>query len=1187
MIRTIEEFDEVRALAMRGLLRAQELKTAYLYGRGFGLDMPEYVAEDMLIEGLWLFDYLHSMDATSMSLICYASADEHPNLEQELAVFRAYLSEAARKTVDYYDRASKALKEAVTRINAETSGKTGLELQTIPARPWTDDPAIEASGGDGFNLGWEWPIMQDESTRLGRHLKQHGYAQDHVLALGARNGIEFIRPHDQNLFDWIDVERKEGEYDWSRIDRLLTLCKKHGMALWMAVPSYNTSPPEWLRERLKNRAVLTGRNGKPLTVRTRGFTRYTGMNDIREWNNPVNLFDPDVSKAFTRYLRALIAHVRDSGVKIVAAELGSSRPLPICFGPETEARWQAWLKRNNVDPRKRWNMGISASEAVLPGKLSRTRTSDPRANQMLMDIDRWREDEYVEYFRVQADAIRAVAPDVPICMQSCDSGESNESMNGRPNERLVRELGLAAFSYGGAASVWDDLRRSYSPTHWSATRAYSHWWDTPAQYSFSSYIHGAFTIMGQVTPLARGFYTGNTYWYPDLRLRTSTLRGWRRFQERAQGMAPEMLNTKPAPQAAVMWSDVTNKYQSSIHDYVGWSDTTANYHKAGCIGWDRILNSVGIAHDFVTEDQVRRGDLRGYQMLIMPAVQAMSADVAQKIREYVQNGGKVVATSAPALFDPKMQQKGTGQLADVFGADFDRFLGRSVVAETPMYTPLANQTLFRYWTSPDINRLQARSDSLKTLYCTFKPRDGAKVLEKFTTGEPAVILNDLGEGKAVVIGYPIGRESYISNAYREAMGQTVAAQPNGSIFQQGLFRWFEHLLPKMPAPHTASGGRQKPAELLDLVRDVVVNGERVPRPVGQDAGWPCWQWTRKGGGYRDYVWKRGRSQGGSVAMRSVEAALRRREGNPNTYLTVFNREGGSGFDPGLTHFESTSKEIAVEFARGDIKQIYDLSLGCPVSFKRTRKRGTLTGYATSFRTMIEPSMARMFVIATQDDTVRLYAGNRVRGRNDDVIREAVAKLVTDEPVPQHVLIGPRDVALFLSVRGLQGVTISAESPVYLPAAERLAAALEKAYGKKARITRNSPRIEGGHWDVSAWRTERHTSIEEPDILLGSHNESHYIAALRMHGQPGHAGHRESHTARWPIMTSHTFPGPGRSATTLLRPFRKRAAIGNEAKGRATLESPAPQTLIIGASGEEGLNAGVDNLIRLILGPKER
>ena len=116
--RAVDDFDDVRALALRALQRAQDLKTAHCYGRGFTIGMPMYIGEDVLIEGLWLADYVHAMDGTAMSLLSYGAAAEHPNLEEELELFRAYVGEAARKTIDYYDRVSGALAKAIEQVEA-------------------------------------------------------------------------------------------------------------------------------------------------------------------------------------------------------------------------------------------------------------------------------------------------------------------------------------------------------------------------------------------------------------------------------------------------------------------------------------------------------------------------------------------------------------------------------------------------------------------------------------------------------------------------------------------------------------------------------------------------------------------------------------------------------------------------------------------------------------------------------------------------------------------------------------------------------------------------------------------------------------------------------------------------------------------------------------------------------------
>lgn len=1133
-VRTVNQFDDLRALGMRALLRAQELKTAHLYGRGFGLSMPERVSEDILVEGLWLFDHLNSLDGTSMSLFSYAAAVEHPNLDEEFEIFRAYMSEAAHKTIRYYDKVSRALADAVARVNAKAAEKGEFHVETIPSQPPTDDPGALALAGDGFNLGWSWLAAQNERSKLARLLRQHGYGQDRVFKLAADNGVNFISPSDYNLLEWIDVETTEGKYNWSRIDTMLARFKKHGIAIWLSIPSMNTGPPLWLKKRLGNKAGLCDAKGNPLFAWIGGNGMNLGVHHIRKANERLNLFNPEVSGPFARYIQQLIARVKGAGVRIMAIHLGPGTVLPSYAGPGVQARWKAWLEKNKLDPRERWDMDIDASDAPLPSDLRTVGVHAAGRRRLLMDFERWREDEAIEYFRVQVEAIRAVDPSVAICLSACEGGQGNVSMTGRADRRLVEELKVMPF--GG----WDDLRRCYSPAAWSAASAWVGLGNAHSRSSFSSYIHGAGTIATGLMPLARGFFRyGYAYVYPDMRLRWSSLGGWRRFHERAQGMAPEMLNTVPAPQAVILWSDTTNRLQAFMPDHIGnirgRPFGTANYHKIGCLGWVQALTALSMSNDFITEEQVIAGRLQQYELLIMPAVQALPPAVAERIRQYVQKGGKVVATSAPALYDDDLQRKGVGQLADVFGADFERFLGASVIGTTRVNVPVTARPVRRKKGKKE-DKEEEEDDPLRTLYCTYDRHPGAELLESFTTGETAVLMMSFGEGKAVLIGYPYGREY-------------VFADSLGGGIKKRLTTWLDLLWPR-----------------IELVPRGIVKSETVPRPSGGDADEHRWWWTRKDCGYRDYVWETNSMPNMNASHRGIELAFRTAKGNPNIYLTILNREGANGYDPGVVHYEATSKEIELEVSIADVRHVYDLSLGCAVPFRQLRSQTTRKIRPVNFRTTIEPAMARMLVIASNDSTIRKYAGNRLHGRSDAELYRNVQALATDQAADDHVVIGLADIVSFLEERGPKGLSISAESPTYLQPAEQLAKDVKELFGRKARITRNSPRL-GGFAP---------TFLEQPDILLGSHNESHYVVLQRI--QVGHG----NHTMRLPVMSSHTFPGPGRSVVSLLRPFRKGILEGANAEATKLFgESYAPPQLVIGASDIKGLEAGIENLMKLV------
>ena len=1145
------QFDQCRMLSMRAVKNAQDVKTAYLYGSGFGLQMPEAISEDLLLEGEWLFDYLYSMDLTSAALLSYASAANHPNLQDELAAFRAFLPEAAAKTLAYHEKTARMLADAVAQVNAAAQAKAAFKIETLPARPFPGvPPSVQNAAGDGFQLGWAMPVRPDTVSHV---LALHGYEPDWMLRKAQEAGVDFFYGEDFNVFEWSDVEKQPGQFDWSRADETCNLLKQHDLGILLRLPSATDSPPAWLRRQLGDQAVLVGIDGKPVEVDVTKVhdSYFFGIKNAAPKKNPINMFNAQAADAFGNYERALLGRIKQNGVRIVGVDL-EVRGLPWYGGEQATARFRKWLADNKIDPRARWGADFDVAAAAIPGKVDPLGVTDPAQKRMLADVIRWREQEYIDYLRPQVQAIREFDPNLPVGTLASEVAEANESMAGRHNERLVRELQIVPIGMS-LENIWDNLRRSYSPGHFSVALTHAGAGDAYSQYAMSGYAHDACTLYS--LPQVRGFIWGEQVFYPDLRWEFTSMLGWRRFHERAQGMAPEMLNTRPAPQVAMLWSDTSGKFQSFIRDYVGgtygFNAGQANYNKIGCIGWGRILDSIGLSQDMVTEDQVRAGKLERYQVLVMPSVQALPADVVEKIRRFVSGGGILVATSAAALYGDDMEQKGPGQLADVLGADFESFIGRSMVAESPLTAP-RKEGVDGLW-RPNKQTRDLGHDTMRTLFCTFKPREGAQVLEVFSSDrQPSVILNKFGKGQALAIGYPVGRESFLSYVYYQHYGSNWPDAPQGPIFQQNVFYWVELLLRK-----------------IGFKNDAVVVDEMTPRSTSYDAAYSEGTWPRATQRYRDYFWRRAaQSDNTSPAPRSAEVIIRRAFDNPTTYVEIFNREGAYGLHPGTLELEFTSKQITVQLNRNDVTHAYDISLGCAVPFEKR-------GGATAVQTLIEPSSARMLAVSN-DGTIRRYEGNRKHGGlTDGQLRQQIAQFAGKGEPQQLVVIGIDQIKAFLAERGPKGITISAEEPIYLPAAQKLADAIRKKYGKEARITRTTPRI--GY--TASWGHRMGNEfmlVEQPDIVLGNRDTSGYVA---MHGtHPGRGGH----TVPLPIMTSLSFPGPGRAAIVLLRPYTKVWESGLfPADTPRPDEKPAPTAMVVGASDAAGLEQAVDKLIKIL------
>ncbi len=84
-----------------------------------------------------------------------------------------------------------------------------------------------------------------------------------------------------------------------------------------------------------------------------------------------------------------------------------------------------------------------------------------------------------------------------------------------------------------------------------------------------------------------------------------------------------------------------------------------------------ILQSLGIQFVFVDARQIEQGWLKQNKVkaLILPMALAMSDGEVQAVREFVANGGKVIADVLPAVFDEKLKPRGSSPLADLFGGE--------------------------------------------------------------------------------------------------------------------------------------------------------------------------------------------------------------------------------------------------------------------------------------------------------------------------------------------------------------------------------------------------------------------------------------------------------------------------------------------------------------------------------------
>ncbi|MBP7507103.1 MAG: beta-galactosidase [Prolixibacteraceae bacterium] len=140
-----------------------------------------------------------------------------------------------------------------------------------------------------------------------------------------------------------------------------------------------------------------------------------------------------------------------------------------------------------------------------------------------------------------------------------------------------------------------------------------------------------------------------------------------------------------------------------------------------------------------------------YKLLMIPGLAVMDKITANKIREYVKNGGTVIMTSNSAIVDTTGQVFSTthpGMLSDVFGIRVGSFEETEAMNEISRKAYKDKKLEFSY-KGKAIDTESARFDIIE-------PK-GAEIIGMLTSLDkdyPIMTLNKYGKGRAIYVGLP-------------------------------------------------------------------------------------------------------------------------------------------------------------------------------------------------------------------------------------------------------------------------------------------------------------------------------------------------------------------------------------------------------------------------------------------------
>jgi len=101
------------------------------------------------------------------------------------------------------------------------------------------------------------------------------------------------------------------------------------------------------------------------------------------------------------------------------------------------------------------------------------------------------------------------------------------------------------------------------------------------------------------------------------------------------------------------------------------SDRNKTYpsHYAAFLAWQNVIHDLNMQYDFVTETTLTSGDFatRGYKVLVLPQVWALSDAAIAAVRQFAEAGGTVLADVRPAHYNERARPRPSAAMDDLFG----------------------------------------------------------------------------------------------------------------------------------------------------------------------------------------------------------------------------------------------------------------------------------------------------------------------------------------------------------------------------------------------------------------------------------------------------------------------------------------------------------------------------------------
>ncbi|MBN1515402.1 beta-galactosidase [Candidatus Sumerlaeota bacterium] len=542
------------------------------------------------------------------------------------------------------------------------------------------------------------------------------------------------------VFSWASYEPREGEFHFDWLDAAMDKIAKNGGYVVLATPS--GSRPAWMSEKYPEVCRVNARFGMN---REPHQGRHNHCRTSPVYREKCRIINTKLAERYKDHPALLVWHVSNE-------YNGGPCHCELCL----EA-FREWLKRRyDHDLDKLNHAWWTAFWGHSFGEWEQINPVDWSIHGMMLDWNRFNTDQTIDFFKAECEPLRRLTPDIPITTNLMGFSPTLDYF------KIAREMDVVSWDsyppyhdrsddwkYGAHVSLAHDLNRSLKQKphmQMECSPGVQNWKPVnklkrPGLHiveGLQCIAHGGDSVQYFQWRKNRGgiekFHGAVVDHYPS-----ENTRVFKEVSELGKILASldDVVGTTVNAEVAILY-DWENRW--AIDQISGPRREKKDYQET-CVEHYRSFWSSGVSCDVVNEDS----DYSKYKLLIAPMLYMVRPGCAERIEEFVRNGGVFVTTYLSGIANESdlcFTNGYPGPLRELMGVWAEEI--------DALYDEEKVEVLAAEGNEAGLNGAYAA-----TTFCDLVHLEGAKALaaynSEFYKGRPAATVNHHGQGRAYYI----------------------------------------------------------------------------------------------------------------------------------------------------------------------------------------------------------------------------------------------------------------------------------------------------------------------------------------------------------------------------------------------------------------------------------------------------